>query len=572
MVGTLVKLRFKLTWNNLKRNTAQLVGAIFGYLYLVGLLVGAVAGLIAGAYAGYMSQIGQLLPIAGLGLLLLSVLGPVVLASLDESVEPKLFVNTNVPDRKFAISFILAENLSSDGLLTAVLLLLPAAGWLIAGDIPAAFVTFLIAPGAYLLVAGASRVTAVLADRIISAKRGVKTALNLILFALMMLFFIGFGYGINVVIKYGIGTLDILSTTAWVLGWTPLGAPFIAAHYASLGQWWAVTLTLLITYVTAALLIWVWIRLLPQAMSGVAENCPDWERLYAQQNSRTAHLTAARLDSSQQRFLPTTDWFRRLGASPATAGTAARSLKYWFKDPRYSMGLILPAIFILGAYLMGQVATFNLDVDEASGVATTNNWLVYYFLIFAFASTGMMTMADTAMDSTAFWHHGTSGMKGREDRLGRLLGALIWQLPYLSALLLLAVFLFDINWILLVTLSFPLLFTLQGVGLFVSARFVYPTKAPGTNGLSNSGAGASGWQALVQFVTYLVVSVLTFPGWGLYLILSYTAPAYVWVSMVTGFGLSLLYLTIGVWSGGRILDRNWAKTISTMRTWPGHAI
>jgi ABC-2 type transport system permease protein len=163
---------------------------------------------------------------------------------------------------------------------------------------------------------------------------------------------------------------------------------------------------------------------------------------------------------------------------------------------------------------------------------------------------------DTAYDSTAIWLHVASGVKGRADRLGRLVPVLITGALVIGLGSAVTVFVLD-DWRLLPSLvgvSTVLLLGGLGIGAVTSARFPYPAVKPGDSPFQQpQSTGAI--TALVQSITMIGSILVAVPAVAFAALGLFVDPAWNAAAFAAGVGLGVLVLVAGVWLGGRVFDR-----------------
>jgi ABC-2 type transport system permease protein len=245
-----------------------------------------------------------------------------------------------------------------------------------------------------------------------------------------------------------------------------------------------------------------------------------------------------------------------LGTLPGTpAGAiAARSIIYWLKDPRYSASLIvIPLLLVLFWFLGAQAGD-------------------YAMVLFMGPVTGFMLgyaiSADIAYDGSAFALHVTSGVSGRDDRVGRVGALLLWALP-LTLVLTLAT-----AWIAgaweqspgLLGLALGALLTGAGVSAVSSARFIYPVPKPGDSPFATP-EGSTVRLLLVSLGAMLVIGLLVLPELVLFVVALLTGSMLLqWLTLVVGLGLGSFLLWLGIRLGSRWFDRAQAETYQSVLT------
>ena len=232
-----------------------------------------------------------------------------------------------------------------------------------------------------------------------------------------------------------------------------------------------------------------------------------------------------------------------LGRVPATpwAAVAARSIIYWLKDPRYAASIVLIPV-MLG------LLWFNSGPGEGGPLLFAGPLVA--------AMMGFTISADVAYDHSAFSLHVLSGIRGRDDRLGRLI-----SLCVVGGALSIAALLFGAamtqTWHLLPgVIGMSLLGLLGGGGIssVLSARYTYPVPLPGDSPLKTP-PGFTFLNVLVQMAVMVLIGAVTMLA-GIPLV----------VQMITGQDLwGWLGLAVGVigglglaW-GGVVLGGRWLE-------------
>jgi ABC-2 type transport system permease protein len=310
---------------------------------------------------------------------------------------------------------------------------------------------------------------------------------------------------------------DSLGDFAAAMSWTPLGAIWAVPSSFADGDPLGGVLRLLIGLATLAalLLLWRW---------GLAR----------------ALVTPVH-SSSRVRAQGKLGFF---GTMPGTqtGAVAARSLTYWFRDPRYLRQLIIipifPALFWFYANL-----THNQGFIMASGPAVG-------FLL------GVSLIADVSYDSTAFALHISKAVPGHADRMGRSVAVVIFVLPVMIVICIGSAALQN-SWLALpglLGLSIGLLFSGLAVCCVTSTRLVIPVPAPGDSPFrSRPGSGLT--TIGPTFASWGVLALLCLPEIAL-LVLSivFQQVLWGWLGLAVGIALGLTLLAIGVRQGGRLLD------------------
>ena len=200
-----------------------------------------------------------------------------------------------------------------------------------------------------------------------------------------------------VVTEQTAGVPDAVADAAEVASLTPFGAAW-ALPWAGGGAW---TPTLVIAVVTPIALLGLWHLLVRRLLTTLEKPVP------------------ARVRSGL-------GWFAVMPPTPGGA-VAARSLVYWFADPRHIADLIVvplvAALAVVPLLVVGVPAEFAV-LAAPPLMALFAGWIVHN---------------DLAYDSTGIWMHIASGVQGAADRVGRLIPVVIVAVPLLAVAVTLAV-------------------------------------------------------------------------------------------------------------------------------------
>jgi ABC-2 type transport system permease protein len=230
-----------------------------------------------------------------------------------------------------------------------------------------------------------------------------------------------------------------------------------------------------------------------------------------------------------------------LPASPAGA-VMARSLTYWFRDPRYSGSLVvIPLLPVVLAFQGSQSGDFT-----SLGILAPLSAFILAWSI----------SADVSYDNTAFALHLSTGVRGVADRLGRALACMAFALP--------VVLVFAVGYSALtgdwaglpgqLGLSLGILFTGLGLSSVVSARYTVAVPLPGDSPFKKP-PGNVGQTLAVQFGGLLVLMVLVLPQAGLLVAQVVTGNSlFGWLNLTAGTALGLGLFVAGVRLGGKWLD------------------
>ena len=571
MVATLVKLKWRLTLNALTKNVWAIVGTAIGALYGIGALVMVLTGAVGLGLKVAPDVI--MLVLGALGALLVAgwAVVPLLVTGVDSTLDPRAMAAWTAPSRGLALGLLAAGALGIPGCLTAAVCLIPVLTWLLAGQFAAALLALLCAPAALATCVLLSRIIVTAAG--VSASRRGREATAIITFVAFMVC-----TQLPNLIPRILGDdpsdfLQRLSGAAKVMGLSPLGWTFSAPGLMATGSVMPALALAIVAWVLPVILFPLWQRVVGKVMTS-----PGTSR-----TRMRAYAASSTGSNARQQGLPDVlPWARRLGASlPApAAAVAARSLRYWRTDPRYLVQflsvLILPVVLVLGPALNSSrfAAGDNgqpVDISFALGHAPAP------LLFMAPALAVFMGWAihdDLGLDSTALWSHISAGISGAHDRLGRVVGAAVWQVPALVAIDLLMV-MWTGRWDALPAVTGACL-ALYGCALawscLTSVLLPYETLAPGDSPMRSRTSGTALLAALIQMAAILLLLAVCSPvlGVAVYGVVQ-GAPVWGWVALVAGVVWCGLLLWGGVVVGGRMLDRRGPQVLATIRSWPGHS-
>jgi ABC-2 type transport system permease protein len=310
--------------------------------------------------------------------------------------------------------------------------------------------------------------------------------------------------------------LDVLASIAGVVGWTPLGAAWAVPADAAAGDPGGALLRLLISVVWLGVLVLAW-----RTLVGLM-------------------LTTPQRQPSVRRYSGL-GWFGLFPGTP-TGAIAARSVTYWLRDARYGMSLIvIPFIplFMVVALSIAGVPLSTLALLPVPIMCLFLAWSVHN---------------DVSLDNTAVWLHLSASTKGRADRWGRLVPALVVGVPLVAVGSVVSAAVYG-DWAVLPSLlgvCTSVLFTGFGLSSVMSARFPYPAVRPGDSPFAQPQSGSPA--GLIQSVSFVAIVVLSAPalaaaGLGL-------AFGGRWPLLALGSGVlgGILVLVGGVFVGGRVFE------------------
>ena len=321
----------------------------------------------------------------------------------------------------------------------------------------------------------------------------------------------------------------VTTDTVNVLSWTPFGAPFAGLHILAQGGSSAAMHFLVAGgYVVALSVLWP---------------------LIVDVSNRTVARPAD--PAIARRGL---GWFERFAARPSQV-IGARVLTYWARDPRYRVSLIaipFAPIAMLGAFWVAGADLTSLAIVPLPVVLLLFAWSLHN---------------DTAMDSTAIWVHVASGIRGWEDRLGRLAPIMLIGLPVAVIGSSLTVTVIG-DWRILpavIGMNVAVLFVASGVASVFSAMTPYPVTRPGDSPFVQPQWTGSG-SGLAQTFSMLLAIALSIPAvWvAVSAMMNVEFLQNVW-ALAFGVGYGVVILGLGVVIGGKIFDRGAPELIGVMQ-------
>lgn len=571
MVATLVRLRWRLTLNSLRANVWALIGTIVGALYGLGLLLALVAGAIGLGGLG-ADAAAPVLAAAGALTVLGWALVPLMLTGVDSTLDPRAMAAWTAPSRPLAIGLAVAAATGVPGVITGAGLLLPVLVWAVAGQWGAALLALALAPAALATCVLLSRVV-VIGAGVSTSRRGRDRAGVIAVLAILLVSLAPALLNLGTRLDSGID-LEGLRTAARVAGLTPFGWALAAPGHLARGEAAAAIGLSAAALALPAALAPVWERVVGRVMTGPARSDARSRAYDGAAQAGGAQAGAVDAAAGVSRVLP---WHRRLeGIMPSpAAAVAARCLRYWRADPRYLVQAISLAITpVLLAVIIALGRTSIVDAGETASLAPGRAPAV---LLAAPVLTALLSgwglHNDLAFDSTALWTQVSASVRGRDDRLGRIVAAALWQTPVI-AVLALGGGAWTGLWRALPAVG-GLSAALYGCALAWSSLtgvlLPYEVNAPGDSPMKSRTSGTALIAVLVQMVGMGVIGLAAAPviagfavmalagawGWGW----PFLAAGVLWGAGATWAGIAV---------GGRLLDSRGVRILTAIRSWPGH--
>ncbi|MGL4339844.1 MAG: transporter [Rhodoglobus sp.] len=510
MVATLIRLRFLLLTNSLKKHPWQIVAVVCGGIYGLGILGAVVVGLFGLSFAD-RDFARAVTVLAGAALTFGWIVLPVLTSGIDQTVDPTRLVTFPIPLNTLLLSLAISGVLGVPGIVTSVAALATATTWwqqpvvVIVAVICATIGVLTCVIGSRMLVALSSR---------IGAGRRAREAKGIVVFLPILLL----GPIILALTRLLRDTSDLLPRSADIVSWTPFGAIWAVPADMASGDFGRAGLEFLIGLATLVALILLW----------------RWSLAVALETSdRSATATAGK---------------RRLNLFTVFPGTpsgavAARALTYWIRDPRYAQSLItIPVVPVLIFFYAGSSDGLGPLNAVAPIIAVLLSLSIY---------------TDVSYDNTAFALHLQTGLRGRDDRSGRVIGLAVFAMPLCLVLAIASVWV-TTSWEILpgiLGITIGILLTGFAVSSLISGRFTFMVPAPGESPFTAKPGGGMSLM-LSTFASWSVLTILTLPELVLAIVGFVTGIAiFGWLSLVVAILLGLGLLIVGVRVGGAILDR-----------------
>lgn len=515
MVATLIRLKKDLTFNGFNQSVWHILGTIFAGLYGLG-MVGMVFSLqvMEGAADVADPEFVRITSVLmGSAVFLLWLIIPVFISGADAAMNPRQFITYGIPRRGLILGLAVTGLISIGAVLTLIWLIGQVLHW--RWDLAAAATALLTLPLLLITFSLVSQAVTTSISAWFSGRRSRDVLAVLALSLMVML------YPIMVGLQSAFASLsEAIPAVVDFLAYTPLGAGAALPADAAAGAWGAMLLRLGVLLATVVLAVVV-IR------AGLVKIT---EQPTVQSSSGSKQASGLGL----------------LGRFPATpwGAVAARASTYWLKDTRYGGTLVvLPALVVLALVMYFQT--------DAAWV------LLALGPVFGF-TLGYAISADISYDHSAFALHITSGVSGTADRLGRLVGLLVFGLPatVLAALVPAVMFTTPGTTVALVGVSVGVLLSASGLSCLISARFTYPVPKPGDGPLTQP-SGSTGRLMIVQLGMMLSALALMLPELILVFFLLVSGEA--WLAWVLGVGSVLkgaALVWLGVRLGARVYERS----------------
>ncbi len=525
MVATVLRLRYRILGNTLARRPWQLVGFCFGVLGALSTLGLVVAGIIALAVFQGLDVARTVAVLAGAAVLLGWVLGPLLVTGIETTVDARHLAPFPLSRTQVMQALVVTGLTGIPGIVTSLAALATIVLWL---RLPAAAIVAVpCVVIAVLTCVVATRLMATLSAGLGSNRRGREFVGTVVLGLLIMT-----GPILTGILALLDRTGDLaarFTQTAAILGWTPIGAAWAVPGDIAAGSWATAILKLTIAAGTLTILWLVWGRALD------------------------ASVTSPPSQAARAVKPGTLGLFGRMPTGGVGA-TWARSLTAWLRDPRYLRQLLVIPLFpVLFAF-----------VDGVDG------WLFGTSAVLVALVLCIAGYTDVSYDGTAFASVLATGIRGRDDRLGRLLGAASIGVPLTVLVAVVTAVVSGSAAQLPAVLGAALGLLLAGYGVSaVSSALIATPVAEAGDSPFKTVPGQTFVSGLLVFVVLGACLVLGAPSIALSVVSLVAGSAlHGWLSLTVGVVVGVIVIVVGVLVGGRTLDRTGPDLLARIKAFP----
>ena len=520
MAAHLVRLKLTLLRNQLRGSIGQVIGLLLSMAFglLVCLLVVPAVILLRTLP---VADAGAWVTAAGALLVLGWAVAPLAALGSDQTLDPARFVTFAIPRRQLVTGLLAGSIVGVPAVVTAVASL----GVVVAmsRDVLTTVVALVAASTGFLTCVIANRATGT-ALTVLQGRRRfreVTVGIGLVLASGVAFVPLMIPAGIS---RVGDGAARALAAVAAL---TPSGWASSAPSHAADGVVALAVGKLLLGAALVPVLMWFWGVMLERQL--------------------VRPVTSGRATIRARRSL--------LGVVPGLTGAVAeRCLRYWRRDPRYALSLVmvfvLPLLFLLGVV----VGWLSLET-WALGVAP----MIAYFL-------GWGLHNDLAYDADPWWMHLAAHVPGYADRGGRILASAVWGLPLLLAVAVGGTLLVDRVMMMPAVVGMSVAVAGAGYGVSSVSAVIGPYWAPAPGENPNSTPPGAGGQMFVSQLVASAATALVAAPLAVPFALAWLGSAGAsWFTLVAGMAAGVLFTLIGVLVGGRALDRRGPELLARIR-------
>jgi len=519
VVGVLVRLRYRVLWNSLRRSIVLRAAVILGALQALALVGIAILTAVILQHKALPVERESPWIVIGSIVTLGWVIAPLIVGGAEPTLDPRKLARFPISANRILAAELLVGVAWVPGAATLVGALSAALTW---ADRPAAAWTSVGCAVLVLLTCViASRAATSLAAELVARRGAAGRLLATLVAAIVLLAPVGIALALNwPPWRRFDGLVDALALT-------PTGAAWAVPGYAADRRWDMVVASLAVALATIVVLLAAW-------------------RLGLDAALRTRGSSGRR--QHRGRLGPFA-----IAPTGAVGAITARSLVLWARDPRLVVQLVIvPAVPALLVVL---------------GIVEGISW---FGLVAAPVAAGLLPLAQFAgisYDGTAFASEIAAATRGRADRIGRAGGLLAIGGPIVLAVALLAPLAVGSPERIpaVVGLSLAALLTALGVASVSSAIVVVPVPASGRNPFS-APPGANTTQVVGSYVVTGVTGVALAPVIVLGAFALVTgSPVLGWATLAGGLLWGAGALVAGIAIGGRLLDDSAPELLARMR-------
>jgi ABC-2 type transport system permease protein len=518
VVALLISLKLALLRNGLRASLGQRIGVIVAAVF--GLAVTFAGGVALVALRWAEPRWAAFAVVVGGSFLVLGwTLVPVLVAGVDETLDPARFALLPLRARQLAPGLLLAGVLGVPGIVTTLMALATVATWSRA-VLPAVLAVPAGAVGVLTCVL-ASRLVTTAAARALAGRRSREVGA---LVSVLLLSTIGIWPNL---LSHGVIDVSDPAPITDALGWTPFGLPWAVPADAATGHTGRGLLRLALAAGLVVVGLLGWAALLDRALLDRSDS-----------GGTQARAGRSVLD--------------RLPATPLWA-VATRSLRYWRRDPRYVMAVV-------GILAGGLVPVVLITVNSHTLLALVA--LGPYVGTFL----GITLANDIGTDGSAFATHLLVGVPGLVDRLGRVVAVLLWAGPLLALCSVAGPVVAGRPGLVPGCLGAAFGGLLGGLGAasLAAALAPYPVPEAGTNPFRTN-TGGSARAVLAQFAVLGVTGGAALPGIALLVLAAVWWPPAAWIGLVVGPVIGAAVLWVGVLLGGRTVEARGPEILAMVR-------
>ncbi|NMN02576.1 ABC transporter permease [Bifidobacterium panos] len=533
-IATIVKLRWSLLLAVMRKSVGQTIGYVIALLAALGVIsTAANVGNALGAnpaFAGPGAPLWDVLNVAmvfgGSLLTVLVVVVQVMFLGEGTAVSPRMFALYGIKDGTLTFALFIA-GLCGVPTLTGVLsLLLLARSYRGAGS-AAVIMGVVAAPLAVITIMWISKVVIALLTTLANTRRGK----SVMYIAVFLLFVLACQLPNILVGPQDFASFNVkpLLGSSSVLAFTPLGAAFQLPFDAAAGNWAAVGVHLAVLVATWALcyLCCLW--------------CLKRERLSAENHTVATTKGIGAFASAHD---------------SVSGAISARLATYMRRDPRLIPLSVMPLLFVL---------LFAVQFHDSNTAVWQSLIWVCLFLFIA-EGNGL------AYDGNGFAMEVLSGVRGIDDRLGRVRAQIVLLVAYV-ALVTVVVFVITGDWRTSGGVMTGFTFAAAGLGTglcalgfaeVISPVLMYPVASMERPMSSPQGHGAA--QFFLPLLQLLGGLVLMLPTGIVAVVLALGGDwaSWYWVMLPVSLANGVIVLVAGVQLGGKLLESRMLKVLSTL--------